>query len=95
MNMQVSNYDATNGVTYLTGTTTYTPATNYSLLGVALTAATAGSSGIVQTKGTAKLNAGYASLSTPTSFNYSTSTYGPFGGNTGSVSGTTVTLGGL
>jgi len=95
VNMQVSNYTATNGVTYITGTTNYTPATNYSLLGVALTAATAGSSGIVQTKGTAKLNAGYASLSTPTSFNYSTSTYGPFGGNTGSVSGTTVTLGGL
>lgn len=94
-NMQVSNYTATNGVTYITGTTTYNPSTNYSLLGIALTAATAGSSGLVQTKGTAKLNAGYASLSTPTSFNYSTSTYGPFGGNTGSVSGTTVTLGGL
>lgn len=95
MNMQVSNYDATNGVTAITGSTNYTPATNYSLLGVALTAATAGSSGLVQTKGTAKLNAGYPSVSSPTSFNYSTSTYGPFGGNTGSVSGTTVTLGGL
>ena len=95
INMQVSNYSATNGVTYITGATTYTPATNYSLLGIALTSATAGSSGLVQTKGTAKLNAGYASLSTPTSFNYSTSAYGPFGGNTGSVSGTTVTLGGL
>jgi predicted heme/steroid binding protein len=95
VNMQVSNFTATNGVTYITGSTNYTPATNYSLLGVALTTAAPGASGTVQTRGTAKLNAGYPAALTPSYFSYASSAYGPYGGNTGNVSGTTVTLGGL
>jgi len=95
MNMQISSYDATNGTTYIQGSAIYTPVNNYSLIGVALTSAAPGSSGTVQTSGTIKLSAEYPPAQSPIYFSYVNNAYGPYGGNAGYVSGTTVTLEGL
>lgn len=66
-----------------------TPERGYSLLGVAITAAAAGSTGLVQTKGTATLNAGYPAGTLYTPFDFRSSTTN---GVRGSVTGRTVTL---
>jgi hypothetical protein len=66
-----------------------TPERGYSLLGVAITAAAAGSTGLVQTKGTATLNAGYSAGTLYTPFDFRNSMTN---GVQGSVTGRTVTL---
>jgi hypothetical protein len=66
-----------------------TPERGYSLLGVAITAATAGSTGLVQTKGTATLNASYSAVTPYTPFDFRSSITN---GVRGSVTGLTVTL---
>jgi len=65
------------------------PEKGYSLLGVAITAATAGSTGLVQTKGTATLNASYSAVTPYTPFDFRSSITN---GVRGSVTGLTVTL---
>lgn len=66
-----------------------TPENGYALLGVAITAAAAGSTGLVQTKGTASLNASYPAGMPYTAFDFRSSLTR---GVRGSVTGRTVTL---
>lgn len=66
-----------------------TPENGYSLLGVAITAASPGSTGLVQTKGTASLNASYPAGMPYTAFDFRSSLTR---GVRGSVTGRTVTL---
>lgn len=61
------NPTLTAGVDASTSTLSLTQATGYSLQGISVTAAASGSSGFVQTTGTAALNSNY-SASTPTTF---------------------------
>ena len=61
------NPTLTAGVDASTSTLSLTQATGYSLQGISVTAAASGSSGFVQTRGTAALNSNY-SASTPTTF---------------------------
>lgn len=66
-----------------------TPERGFSLLGVAITAATAGSTGLVQTKGAATLNAGYPAGTPYTAFDFRSSMTN---GVRGTVTGRAVTL---
>ncbi len=66
-----------------------TPENGYALLGVAITAASPGSTGLVQTKGTASLNASYPAGMPYTAFDFRSSLTR---GVRGSVTGRTVTL---
>lgn len=92
--MTITNYLVTNGASYDGANTGQ--AEGYNLLGVALTSAAAGTTGIVQTKGIATLAAGSQAVASPVSFNTQGTIYGGQGmGNSGTIVGTTVTLGGL
>jgi hypothetical protein len=69
---------------------TLTPETGYSLQGISLTAAASGSSGLVQTRGTATLNSNYSAATPATFFDFRNPII--FGTN-GTVVGRTVTMG--
>lgn len=88
----------TNGVTVLTNSASYTPSNGYYVLGVSLTTAAAGSTGMVATNGSANLAASYPVLpsnilfdSTGTSFTARSA----INAQRGNVIGTNVTLRGL
>jgi hypothetical protein len=88
----------TSGVTVLTSGNTYTPATGYSLLGVALTSASAGSTGMVATNGLVNLGASYPTATSNIQFDYTGTTLtarSAVTAQSGNVIGTTVTLKGL
>jgi hypothetical protein len=88
----------TSGVTVITSGNTYTPATGYSLLGVAVTTASAGSTGAVITNGVASLGSSYPTATSNISFDYTGTSFTARSAVTaqvGNVIGTTVTLKGL
>jgi hypothetical protein len=88
----------TNGVTNLTSATSYTPANGYYLLGVALTTASAGSTGVVATNGSANLGASYPNVTSNILFDYTGTAFtarSAINANRGNVFGTNVTLRGL
>lgn len=88
----------TNGVTTLTGTTSYTPSNGYYVLGVALTTAAAGSTGMVATNGSANLSATYPVLPSNILFDSTGTAFtarSAINAQRGNVIGTNVTLRGL
>lgn len=88
----------TNGVTTLTGTTSYTPANGYYVLGVALTTAAAGATGMVATNGSANLGSSYPSVTSNILFDYTGTAFtarSAINAQRGNVIGTNVTLRGL
>jgi len=88
----------TNGVTSLTGTTSYTPANGYYVLGVALTTAAAGATGMVATNGSANLSSSYPNVTSNILFDYTGTSFtarSAINANRGNVIGTNVTLRGL
>ena len=88
----------TTGVTVLTGATSYTPANGYYLLGVALTTAAAGATGMVATNGSANLGASYPNVTSNVLFDYTGTSFtarSAINANRGNVIGTNVTLRGL
>lgn len=95
-----SAYSATytNGVTLLTGTTSYTPSNGYYLLGVSLTTAAAGSTGMVATNGSANLFSTYPVLPSNILFDSTGTAFtarSAINAQRGNVIGTNVTLRGL
>jgi len=95
-----SAYSATytNGVTLLTGTTSYTPSNGYYLLGVSLTTAAAGSTGMVATNGSANLFNTYPVLPSNILFDSTGTAFtarSAINAQRGNVIGTNVTLRGL
>lgn len=95
-----SAYSATytNGVTLLTSTTTYTPSNGYYLLGVSLTTAAAGSTGMVATNGSANLFNTYPVLPSNILFDSTGTAFtarSAINAQRGNVIGTNVTLRGL
>jgi hypothetical protein len=88
----------TNGVTVLNGTTSYTPANGYYILGVALTTAAAGSTGMVATNGSANLGSSYPTVTSNILFDSTGTAFtarSAINANRGNVIGTNVTLRGL
>ena len=88
----------TNGVTTLTGTTSYTPSNGYYLLGVSLTTAAAGSTGMVATNGSANLFNTYPVLPSNILFDSTGTAFtarSAINAQRGNVIGTNVTLRGL
>jgi hypothetical protein len=88
----------TSGVTVLTSGNTYTPETGYSLRGVALTTAAAGSTGLVATNGLVNLGASYPTATSNIQFDYTGTAFtarSAVTAQSGNVIGTTVTLKGL
>jgi hypothetical protein len=88
----------TNGVTLLTGTTSYTPSNGYYLLGVSLTTAAAGSTGMVATNGSANLFNTYPVLPSNILFDSTGTAFtarSAINAQRGNVIGTNVTLRGL
>jgi hypothetical protein len=88
----------TNGVTSLTGTNSYTPANGYYVLGVALTTAAAGATGMVATNGSANLGASYPNVTSNILFDYTGTAFtarSAINAQRGNVIGTNVTLRGL
>lgn len=88
----------TNGVTVLNGTTSYTPANGYYVLGVALTTAAAGSTGMVATNGSANLGSLYPTVTSNILFDSTGTAFtarSAINANRGNVIGTNVTLRGL
>lgn len=88
----------TNGVTILTGTTSYTPSNGYYLLGVSLTTAAAGSTGMVATNGSANLFNTYPVLPSNILFDSTGTAFtarSAINAQRGNVIGTNVTLRGL
>jgi hypothetical protein len=79
----------TAGTDVSTSTLSLTPEGGYVLRGIALTAATAGGSGLVQTKGIASVSGSYLSVTPTTNFDFRISTAT---GARGSITGRTVTL---
>lgn len=79
----------TEGVTISDTTLTLAPSSGYVLSGVAITAASAGGSGLVQTKGAATLNTDYSASTPNTKFDFTTKTTN---GVRGVVTGRNVTL---
>jgi len=95
-----SAYSATytNGVTLLTGATSYTPSNGYYLLGVSLTTAAAGSTGMVATNGSANLFNTYPVLPSNILFDSTGTAFtarSAINAQRGNVIGTNVTLRGL
>jgi hypothetical protein len=84
------NGTLTAGTDISTSTLTLLPQTGFSLQGIAMTAAASGSTGLVQTKGTATLNSNY-SASTPVTF-FDSRNPTTFGIN-GTIIGRTVIMG--
>jgi hypothetical protein len=88
----------TNGVTLLTGVTSYTPSNGYYLLGVSLTTAAAGSTGMVATNGSANLFNTYPVLPSNILFDSTGTAFtarSAINAQRGNVIGTNVTLRGL
>jgi hypothetical protein len=88
----------TNGVTTITGATSYIPSSGYYVLGVALTTAAAGSTGLVATNGSVNLGSSYPVLTSNILFDYTGTTFtarSAINANRGNVIGTNVTLKGL
>ena len=95
-----SAYSATytNGVTLMTNSTAYTPSNGYYVLGVALTTAAAGSTGMVATNGSANLSATYPVLPSNILFDSTGTAFtarSAINAQRGNVIGTNVTLRGL
>lgn len=84
------NPTLTAGVDASTTTLSLTPEAGYSLQGISVTAAASGSSGLVQTRGTAVLNSNYSASTPATFFDFRNPL--TFGTN-GIVIGRTVTMG--
>lgn len=84
------NVTLTAGTDISTSTLSLTPEAGYSLQGISITAAASGSSGLVQTRGTAALNSNYSAATLATSFDSRNST--TFG-ISGVVVGRNVTMG--
>jgi hypothetical protein len=84
------NPTLTTGVDASTSTLSLTPEAGYSLQGISVTAAASGSSGLVQTRGTAVLNSNYSASTPATFFDFRNPL--TFGTN-GLVIGRTVTMG--
>jgi hypothetical protein len=88
----------TNGVTVLNGTTSYTPSNGYYVLGVALTTAAAGSTGMVATNGSANLGVSYPTVTSNILFDSTGTAFtarSAINAQRGNVIGTNVTLRGL
>lgn len=88
----------TNGVTTITGSNSYTPANGYYVLGVALTTAAAGATGMVATNGSANLGSSYPSVTSNILFDYTGTSFtarSAINAQRGNVIGTNVTLRGL
>lgn len=79
----------TGGVTVSDTTLTLAPSSGYVLSGIAITTASAGGSGLVQTKGAATLNTDYSASTPNTKFDFTTKTTN---GVRGTVTGRNVTL---
>lgn len=91
----LNTQNLTSGDTVLTNSAAYTPANNYYLLGVALTSASAGSTGLVVTNGNASLGSSFPSVSSNILFDCTgsaTTARSAINANRGNVIGTTVTL---
>ena len=84
------NATLTAGTDISTSTLSLTPEAGYSLQGISITAAASGSSGLVQTRGTAALNSNYSAATLATNFDSRNST--TFG-ISGVVVGRNVTMG--
>jgi hypothetical protein len=84
------NVTLTAGTDISTSTLSLTPEAGYSLQGISITAAASGSSGLVQTRGTAALNSNYSAATLATNFDSRNST--TFG-ISGVVVGRNVTMG--
>jgi hypothetical protein len=88
----------TNGVTVLTNSASYTPSNGYYVLGVSLTTAAAGSTGMVATNGSANLAASYPVLPSNILFDSTGTAFtarSAINAQRGNVIGTNVTLRGL
>jgi hypothetical protein len=83
-----TQYDTITGGASVSNPITLSPATRFSLVGVALTTAAAGSTGVIQIRGSAQINTGYQSFSTQ-SFDFRNPTTL---GVSGTVTARTVTL---
>ena len=83
-----TQYGVITGGSSLSNPVTLSPATRFSLVGVAVTTATAGGTGVIQTKGNVQINTGYQSFSTQ-SFDFRNPTTL---GVSGTVTGRTVIL---
>lgn len=88
----------TNGVTTLTNSNSYTPSNGYYVLGVSLTTAAAGSTGMVATNGSANLGASYPNVTSNILFDSTGTAFtarSAINAQRGNVIGTNVTLRGL
>ena len=83
-----TQYGVITGGSSVSNPVTLSPATRFSLVGVAVTTATAGGTGVIQTKGNVQINNGYQSFSTQ-SFDFRNPTTL---GVSGTVTGRIVTL---
>lgn len=95
-----SAYSATytNGVTSLTSGNSYTPSNGYYVLGISLTTAAAGSTGMVATNGSANLAASYPNVTSNILFDSTGTAFtarSAINAQRGNVIGTNVTLRGL
>jgi hypothetical protein len=93
----VGNFTLTNGTSYSVPSlySSLNPVTNYYLVGVAMTTASASSYGDVMINGTASLSSSYGTSSTPVGFNYNAANNPNLFSNRGSVVNRVVTLQGL
>ena len=88
----------TNGVTLLTNSSSYTPSSGYYVLGISLTTAAAGSTGMVATNGSANLAASYPNVTSNILFDSTGTAFtarSAINAQRGNVIGTNVTLRGL
>ena len=94
----LNTQNLTNNVTLLTNTASYTPSNGYYVLGVALTTAAAGSTGMVAVNGSANLGASYPNVTSNILFDSTGTAFtarSAINAQRGNVLGTNVTLRGL